>query len=276
MKTNFLFILLALGLLGCSSDNSGSTPIIPGGNNAYFPQDQGNYWVYDVMSEEAPASRDSLYIYEAIEENGYTYHKYATKNTMPLGFYSKIMTSGKSRNSGPKVLITGSMNAGDIFGGNLGELEVNFDNFLFFDASATPGKQLDSKSDSFSFPYNDIDFKIDYILSTTAGQSFPTHTIGNVMYENVKTTTVSLTAKITATVSLFGIEIPYIIMNQQDIILSTQYYAKNVGVIFVDTTIKYHLNELPTSDIEIPVPQEFETNSTETLDVFYIEPSQEE
>lgn len=276
MKTNFLFILLALGFLGCSSDDSGSTPIIPGGNNAYFPQDQGNYWVYDIMSEQASASRDSLYINEVIEENGYTYYSYATEDNMPLGFYSKIMTSGKSRNSGPKVLITGSMNAGDIFGGNLGEFDVNFDNFLFFDASATPGKPLDSKSDSFNFPYNDVDFKIDYILSTTAGQSFPTHTVGGVVYENIKTTTVSLKAKITATVSLFGIDIPYVIMNQQDIILSTQYYAKNIGVIFVDTKIEYHLNELPSSDIEIPVPQDFETSSSETLDAFYIEPSQEE
>lgn len=276
MKTKFLYLFLALGFLGCSSDNSGSTPIIPGGNNAYFPQDQGNYWVYDVMSEQAPASSDSLYINGAIEENGYTYYSYATEDNMPLGFYSKIMTSGKSRNAGPKVLITGSINAGDIFGGNLGELEVNFDNFLFFDASATPGKPLDSKSDSFSFPYNDIDFKIDYILTTTAGQSFPTHTIGDVVYENIKTTTVSLKAKITATVSLFGIDIPYVIMDQQDIIVSTQYYAKNVGVIFVDTTIEYHLNELPSSDIEIPVPQDFETNSSEALATFYIEPSLEE
>ncbi|HUH50499.1 MAG TPA: hypothetical protein VLZ11_00165 [Flavobacterium sp.] len=276
MKTKFLFLFLALGFLSCSSDDSGSTPIIPVGDNAYFPQDQGNYWVYDVMSEQAPASRDSLYINAAIEENGYTYYSYATENNMPLGFYSRIMTSGKSRNSGSRVLISGTMNAGDIFGGNLGELEVNFNNFLFFDASATSGKPLDSKSDSFNFLYNDIDFKIDYILSTTAGQSFPTHTIGDVVYENIKTTTLSLKAKITATVNLFGVEIPYVIMNQQDIILSTQYYAKNVGVIFVDTKIEYHLNELPIPDVELPVPQDFESSSSETLDIFYIQPSAEE
>lgn len=275
MKTKFLYLFLALGFLGCSSDDSGSSPIIPEGDNAYFPQNEANYWVYDVISEQAPASRDSLYINGTVEENGYTFHTFATQNNLPLGFYSRVMTSGKSRNSGSKVLISGLMNVGEIFGGNLGELDVNFDNFIFFDASAPTGKLLDSKSDSFNFLYNDIDFKIDYILSTTAGQSLPTHTIGDVVYENIKTTTVSLKAKITATVSLFGIDIPYVIMDQQDIIVSTQYYAKNVGVIFVDTTIKYHLNELPSSDIEIPVPQDFETNSSETLDLYHIQSNDE-
>jgi len=271
MKTKFLFLFLALGLMSCSSDESGSTPIIPGGDNAYFPQDDGNYWVYDVNSDQAPATRDSLYISETTQQNGYTYHSYATQNNMPVGFYSRIITSGKSRNSGAKVMITGGLNAGEIFGGGLGELDINFEDFVFFDASANPGKTLDSKSDSFSFPYNDIDFKIDYILSTTSGQSFPTYTVNDVVYENIKTSIVSVKAKITATVLLFGIEIPYVIMNQQDIILSTQYYAKNVGVIFAETNIQYHLNELPSTDIEIPVPQDFETSATETLDLYVVQ-----
>lgn len=269
MKNRFFTLLLGMALFGCSSDDNS------GGNNdtgagTYLPQQQGNYWVYDVESEEF-SGRDSLYVSGTTTSQGNTYYTYSTLD-FPYGFYSELMTSGGSRSSGSKIFMTGAVGLGDLFGLDFGS-DINLDDFVIFDSSASQGTILDSEVGSFMIPYSDeMELLVEYSLSSKAGQNYPNYTVPNGnSYENVKSVTIAVSTKITAYIQVFGFTVPYVILNNQDVLSSTQYYAKDIGVVYVNTDFQYHLNEVPIPEFDLPIPQNFQSNTTETLDDYLVE-----
>lgn len=269
MRNHIVFLFFALALLGCSSDDNSGGENDP--DESFLPQEQGKYWVYDVNSEDF-SGRDSLYVSGTNISGGNTYYTYTTLETA-TGFYSSVMTSGQSRVSGARIMISGSINFGDVFGEELGDLGVVFEDFVFFDANATQGAALDSESGGFSIPYDDeIDLDVDYTLYSKAGQGFSSYTVpGGTVYQNVKAVTVAVSVVITAKMNFFGTDLSYPVLTTQDVISSTQYYAENVGMIYAATDIQYNLSEIPDIGFEIPVPENFYTHITEVLDDYLAE-----
>lgn len=269
MKNKLLLLFFAVALFSCSSDdNSGGT----NDNNDtvnFLPQQQGNYWIYDVESDEF-SGRDSLYVSGTSTSGGNTYYTYSTSE-LPFGFYSGLMTGGATRTSDSKLLMSGAIDAGDIFGDVIDIPSIDFADFVFFDSNASQGTNLDSNSGNFTVPYNDMDFLIEYKLTTTAGQSYPSYTVpGGEPYEDVKTVVVKVEAKIDVSLNIF-IPVTFTALNNQDIVVSTQYYAKNIGMIYSDTDFQYQLNEIPIPDIELPVSESYQSNIKETLDDYWVE-----
>lgn len=262
MKSRFFILLFGMALFGCSSDdNSGNNN---NGTNDFLPQDQGNYWVYDVNSDEF-SGRDSLYVSGTTTSQGNTYYTYLTSE-VPNGFYSGLMTSGQSRVSDSKIFMTGEINIGDVLGDFIEVPSVELVDFVIFDGGASQGATLDSESGSFTIPYNGFDILVEYTLSAKAGQKYPNYTVSNGdSYENVQSVTIAVSAKIST--SVFGF--PVTILSSQDVISSTQYYANNVGVVFVNTDFQYQMNAVP--GFELPIPQNFQSNTTEVLDSYLVE-----
>lgn len=267
MKKVFV-LLFSMALFGCSSDDNSSTDNNNSGD--FLPQQQGNYWVYDVISDEF-SGRDSLYVSGTTTSQGNTYYTYSSSE-VPFGFYSGLMTSGQSRVSGSKIFMTGTVSLGDMLGEDF-DFGIELDDFVVFDGNASQGTPLDSESGEFEIPYQeDVTLTVEYTLSAKAGQNYPNYTTSNGdSYENVKAVTVAVTAKITANVVFSGFPFSLTVLDNQDIISSTQYYANNVGVIFVNTDFQYQLNEIPIPGFELPIPQNFQSNTTEVLDDYSVE-----
>lgn len=268
MKNKFIILLFGITLFSCSSDdNSGGLD----NNNSsdYLPQEQGNYWVYDVNSGYF-SGRDSLYIAGTTSSAGNTYQTYLTSD-IPYGFYSGLMSSGQSRTSGSKMFINGSFSFGDILGIELGS-NINLDDFVIFDNNTVQGTILDTESGSFNVPYSDeVDLLVEYTLSSKTGQSYSNYSLSSGdSYEDVRSTEIVISAKITANTEVFGFPISLPILDTQNVVSSTQYYAKNVGVVNVNTTVQYQLNEIPDTGFELPILQSFSNNITEVLDIYFI------
>lgn len=268
MKNRFFILLFGLTLFGCSSDdNSGAD-----NNNSgdFLPQQLGNYWVYDVISDEF-SGRDSLYVSGTTTSQGNTYYTYSSSE-VPFGFYSGLMTSGQSRVSDSKIFMNGAIGLGDMLGEDF-DFEIDLNDFLIFDGNASQGTALDSESGEFEIPYQeDVTLKIEYTLSAKAGQNYPNYTLSNGdSYTNVKSTQIAVSVKITANVVFSGFPLSLTVLDNQDVINSTQYYANNVGVIFVNTDFQYQLNEIPFPGIELPIPQNFQSNTKEVLDNYSVE-----
>ncbi len=268
MKNKIITLLFGIALVGCSSDDNSDNNNIGGGANDYLPQQQGNYWVYDVNSDEF-SGRDSLYVSGTTASQGDTYYTYATSEA-PYGFYSSLMTSGQSRASGSKIFMNGTLGLGDIFGEGL-EFEIELNDFVIFDANASQGQTLDSESGNFTIPYTpEVELKVDYTLFAKAGQSYPNRTLTNGdSYDDVKSVTIAISAKITADLVISGFPISFVVLDTQEIVSSTQYYANTVGVIDVNTDFQYQLNEIP--GYELPMPQNFQSNTTEVLEDYVVE-----
>jgi len=262
MKKLFLSSIITLTLFSCTSDDISG---FIADNPNFLPQKQGNYWVYDVKNEQE-TSRDSLYISGTQTSNSNIYYTYDTQNEVPFGFYSGVLTSGQTRVSGTKLFLTGNLNIGSMFGEEFSDLNIEFTDFLFFDASASQGSNLDNDSGEFEIPYQEnVTLKIEYNLYSKSGENLNAYTLPNgTTYNNIKVTRVAVSAKISIETSVAGFPISYPLVSSQDVLISTQYYAKNIGMIYANTDMQYQLNEIP-GGFDIPMPESFQANMKETI-----------
>ena len=65
------------------------------------------------------------------------------------------------------------------------------------------------------------------------------------------------------------LEIP--ILQPQDVIKTTNYFADGIGMIYSDTTVEYQLEDLSILGITLPIPLEDSSNSSQNLDTYYTE-----
>jgi len=90
-------------------------------------------------------------------------------------------------------------------------------------------------------------------------------------YSDITKTKVILNLKITTEQTITGfpnpIEIP--IMAAQDVLVSTQYYSKNIGMVYNQTNISYTLNTLPPQ-FQLPIPSSGSQTQEEFLDVYQV------
>ena len=90
-------------------------------------------------------------------------------------------------------------------------------------------------------------------------------------YNDITKTKVVLNLKIytVQTISGFPFNIP--IMDAQDVLISKQYYSKNIGLVYNKTEINYTLNDLPSNlNVTLPIPTTGSQTQEEFLDTYLI------
>jgi hypothetical protein len=62
------------------------------------------------------------------------------------------------------------------------------------------------------------------------------------------------------------------VLPSQDVIVSTQYYSKNIGVIYTKTDIQYAMNPAVVSALNLPstIPSSGTVNQEEFIDSYHI------
>jgi len=261
-----VFLLFAAGYLSvsCSSDDNNSSNTSAG---VYLPVNTGDYWVYNTENSTT-TGRDSLYIAKDTVIGLVTYKKFKTKN-IATGFYSRALSNNGVRNLNGKLLVSGSTSFSF---SEAAPLSVSVSDFTFFDAGASSGKALDETSGTITQATEDgYDIKIDYTLSSAAGTNLATFTTsGGVTYNDVKTSKLTLNLAITAIVKVSGISIPFTVMQPQDAVVSTQYYAKNIGAVYAVTDISYALSDLSSLNITLPIPSSGSEHQEEILANYHL------
>ena len=260
-----LFLLLGLSIfaISCSSDDSSGED--NGQPATSLPVISGNYWTYDVFNHETdntPESfaRDSVYVGNDTLINSVTYKKMKTL-TVANGFFSGTLKDNGLRIDGNKMRITGSV---DFSAGLPTSLAFSVSDFIILKENASAGEQLSTTNGTFTQDYDGIPLTFDYTLKSIADGSQSSLTSDGVTYSNITKTKVILNLKITATFSGF----PITVMPAQDVLVSTQYYSKNIGMVYNLTNITYALNSnLP---VTLPIPQTGSQTQEEFLDVYIV------
>lgn len=267
MKTKFLITsLLLIFLTSCNSD-SNDTPsegvILP---TLFLPLTNNNYWTYDVdndINNAGPLTRDSLYVSNDTLINGSTYKKIKTLG-IPTGFFSTSLRNNAVKIDGTKLLLSGNFNLNF---GLTSPISIGLDNFIFFKENAPTGEILSSTSGTLNQTIQNIPLTIDYTLKSVANGSLPIYILPNGDdYTGVKKTKIILNLKITTTQTVSGITVPITLMNAQDVIVSTQYYSGNTGMIFANTVFNYQLNSIP--NVTLPIPSSGNQTQEEYLKTF--------
>lgn len=264
MKTKLLltsfFALILFTSCSSSSDNSGSdnSPA-----TTFLPLTNGNYWVYDV-DNAGTINRDSLYISNDTVINTVTYKKMKTLTT-PTGFFSSTLRNNGVKIDGSKLEMTGNFS---INFGLTSPIELALTDFVFFKENAVTNDVLSTTSGTLSQTISGYPLTIDYTLKTVADGSLANFLSDGTTYTDVKKTKVILNLKITTTQTISGITIPITVMNAQDVVTSTQYYSKNIGMVYANTLINYQLNSIP--GVTLPIPSSGTQTQEEFLSVYHL------
>jgi len=249
MKLKLLLLAALSGLfLSCSSDsddNSDNTPV-----NFNIPLADNKYWTYDVYLDDNYISRDSLYIAGDSLINGIAYKRFETKDNIATGFYSSALRNNGVREFNNKLLLSGDLSLAGGMQLPIG-LDLVLDDFIIFKKSARVNESLSSKSGSFQQDFNGFPLTISYTLKSKGGETIASYTSpNNDTYTNVKTSKIVLSVTVTTVIPGSSFSIP--VLDTQDVLVSTQYIADNIGVVYVNTVTSYTMNSLAAGQLDVP------------------------
>lgn len=259
MKIKLLLAITFLSvIISCSSDsNTGSA-------TNFMPLSIGNYWKYNVVTN-AQTQRDSLYISNDTTISAKIYKKFKTRNA-PAGFFSNSLNKNGLRKEGSSLLLTGSL-ALD-FGVGV-PINLSVTDYVIFNENATINQQLGSVSGTINQTVQTYPLVINYTLKSVAIESLPTYSSNGHVYSDVKRVKTILNAKITTTFTVGGFPFPVTVLNTQDVVVSNQYYSKNIGMVYTNTLINYQLSQLPTG-FTLPIPSSGSQTQNEYLDSYNV------
>ena len=246
-----LFLILSFALLSCSNNDGeiSTEPITTDFTNS-LPLNNGNYWTYDVVG--ATTTRDSLYIFGDETIGAFTYKKFKNRNDIATGFYTSSLNNNDLRKDSGKLLLTGNLSVAQGQTLPIG-LDLSVVDFIIFKEYATNGELLNEKTGIFNQTVNNIPLTVEYKLKAIGGENIGTFTSpNNDVYPNVKSTKIVVNLKVTTVQTIAGFPITITVLQPQDVIVSTQYLSKNIGVVYTNTLTTYTLDAAIATQIGIP------------------------
>ncbi|GGZ49590.1 hypothetical protein [Mesonia mobilis] len=270
----FFLLILVTTLVSCSSDDSSNDTEEVVSN--HFPLTVGNSWTYnnETAYEDGTFdnSQETISVASSNEAQGVTYYS-LTSNLPPLqqGFVTGILTNGELTAADNQLIYNGelSINLSEMGIPDAENLTIPLVNVIMFDADANTGNTLTADLDnSFtqSIPVQgtDIPFTFEYDLETFQGDFLESYTTNEMSFEDVFSADIIVTIEINANFS--GITIP--VLDSQEAIQITNYYADNVGMIYSETAINYNFEaiNLPT----VPEIPDYSVNYSQTIESYTI------
>ncbi|KAF2518706.1 hypothetical protein E0W68_08090 [Flavobacterium salilacus subsp. salilacus] len=265
MKNKLLFIGLGFFMLACSNDD-GTPPVES--VTEFLPLTDGNYWDYDVTSDaQEGTGNDHLYIANDTVISSVTYKRFETEN-LAFGFFSSALANNGVRKSDDKLLLTGTA----VF--NFSEelpFSIDATDLVIFKENTTNNQVIGTLNGTIEQEYEGYTIEFQYELTTTAKDNLEVYSVNGETYANVKPIEIRLSLDAVLQYNFGGTTIPVTIMPQQDVVVSTQYYAENIGVVHVLTNFEYHLSDLSQYPIEVPIPESVAISQAEVLTNYSVE-----
>lgn len=248
MKYLQIFVaVLVVVFSSCSSDdNSASTDENPTNNSgvtSYFPLKSNNYWTYkteNVSLNPMAIGRDSIYVGNDSLINSVTYKRMKTKS-LPTGFFCGILRNNGLRADGKLIKIAGDVAV--TIGASL-PIAFSVTDFVIFKENATALEEYATVSGTITneTALPGYPLTINYVLSAKEDGSLATFLSNGVNYTDVKKVKLILNVSVTAQLGQFAVNV--LSSDNQDVLISHQYYAKNQGLVKSETNINYTLNPI--------------------------------
>lgn len=262
-----IFSFLMISLFSCSNDAEET----PADNNlaatTYISLSSNNYWKYRIESTNgslptivAPVL-DHLKVGNDVTISGNTY-KLMEAQGASIGFYTGLMNQKNIRKVSDELQFTGNVTLE--IGNNIPTQNIPVENFIFFKESATNGTQISFKDGTLApipttIPLNGTNISgninVAYKIKYVAGETLSTFTppVPNsgtpaTTYANVKSVKFVLNVKLTFSYLLGGttnLNIQLLNPTEQDVVISTNYYAKDKGVVYTQTNTNYTFANSP-------------------------------
>lgn len=260
------YLLLSLFIISCSSsdDNGGGIPAEETFN--YFPLNSGTYWTYDNESDQG-ITRDSLYVSGIEELNGVNYTVLSAE--LPVtGFMTSLLSESLVRATDTKLILNGELGAPPVDG--FPEITIPLDDVVLYDTEASNGTLLSEVTGEIEQDVDGIPIIIVFTISAIQGEALE-NGYGDFSNVNVLTSNIIVNLSIAAAIEIVpGTVISIPVLQAQDVVVTTNYFADGIGLINSDTLIEYQLEDLSGLGIVLPIPSEDSSTATQDIDNYFI------
>lgn len=261
-KITLLFVLIII--VSCSTnDDKQEDPVVEVYN--YFPLTLSSYWNYNNENEEGIA-KDSLYTSSNEVLNGLNYTKFIASEPIS-GFMTSMMSQNLMRTAESKLFLNGEFGTPLIEG--FPDISIPLTDLIIYDKEAENGTLLSEEIGEISEIIDDIPIIINYTISTIQGDILD-EGIGAFTTNKVLTSSIILNLSISTNIEILGTVIVIPILQAQDVIKTTNYFASGVGLIFSESLIEYELEDLSSLGIDLPIPSEDSSSATQNINTYQI------
>jgi len=246
--------------VGSSTDNNSS------GNTDNFIPTTG-YWIYDVSnnSEIDPemnfTATDSVYVYEEFDDY---FSLSANDDGLANGSMNMILTSGNLYNSTRKLTFDGIISLPENIAA-LGLDDFTLNNVTLLDLDVENGEvmflQEELISNTLDIQETEIPIDLNYEIKTSKIDFHNSININGIEYLNVFEGKFTFSLSVTGTLPIFGFTQSVPIIEPQDIIHTTYYYAESTGLVRAESSQGFELSsELSTILDLLGIPLGFPTS----------------
>ena len=247
-----------------------------------MPLKLNNFWRYDVSTTlnggTSSISKDSLYVGN---DTLVTFKKMKSSGvqpaaTTPNGFYSNVLHNNALRIDGTRLRMTGIANLQLPIPG-ISPINISLSDFIIFKDNATSGTELNSISNSFTQNVQVSStqtylLKFDYTFKAVSDDNIATYTSNGHTYSDIKKTKLILNLTVTYPTVVSGVPTTITVLPAQDVITMTEYYAKNIGVVYNNNAIQYALSQSAVQLLSLPanIPTSATINQDEFLNSYHL------
>lgn len=284
-KHFFLFVTI-VNLLGCdeayesdlSETGNTTTPIsdfFPGGSNAY--------WLYDVSSSSSQVSEmnftaiDSIYIASA---TGTSFSLGANDNGIARGNMNMLLTNGTISKTNTMLTFNGTIDVPE----NLADLgftqELSIEDMMLLNLNALNGEEMFLSESDFSETIDiqgvSVPVDVSSKISTNKINFHDNITLNGTDYNAVFEGEFTLNIAITGTFTVAGSVQTIPVLQAQDVMKTSYYFADNVGLVRAETVQGFSLSSQLTTllsllNITLDFPASLSIDNVEELSDFSVE-----
>jgi len=227
---------------------------------------------FNITTGENITSTDSLYI--ATETpNAFTFG--VNDNMIANGTINSLLTSGSLTRTETTLSLDGDLALPQELADFI-DFELMLNTIVLYDVQAGIGTELSTTTNTVTQMVGTFPVTITYTLTTTAQEFLESYTLLGQNYTNVATADLILTLEAATNIDVGGVSIPLPILNEQDVLVSTNFFAKDVGLIRAVTTTEYEIDPTAVSALEaagvmLGVPTTSSSFNTQELTSFSLE-----
>ena len=256
MRQYILLLLVTTLFFSCESEDDNTLQA-----DNYFDLSVGNSWTYNnTITQEGNSTSGT----ETLEVNGIEtinnqdYFSFIQSNVEQQGLVTSILTSGElyKTNDNAQLVFTGDYNFEAT--PELPSLNFELNNATIYDQSAQAGATVYNQSNAITQEIQGVPLNINYSINIINGGNIGELTVNNETYQNVYQSEIIINADIQADLGLINVTV----LQQQDVVTATNYFAPNIGLIRSDVVTELLFEDLP----QINLPDISSTSSQELID----------
>jgi hypothetical protein len=248
-----ILLLTTLSLMACSTDDGADAV----SNVDYFPLKTGNNWTYqnEVMSSNGTTdqSTETLSVSSVSMQGGQNIYQLESDLNQPTLSFTNIITNGDLRKNNGQLIFNGTLSldlntlAGQQL--NLDPINIEVSNAILYDSGANSGANLFTKTEQFTqnitVQGTEVPLNINYTLETTQEEFLMAYSVNDVEYNDVISSSIRLNVE-----ASFDVFVSIPIIDNQEVLKSTNYFAADTGLIFSDNL--YSISTNAVEEFQIP------------------------